>query len=217
MRALLLDLYHTLATFDWSVLSSHLQRSFELDADSLFHGFVRTRETRSVGRHGSYAGDLAAIAAACGVQRSSEHFARLAREMTELSTRHVSLYPDVLPALREWRAAGIKLAIVSNCDHVTTDVAVALQLANAVDAVVLSHEVGFHKPHPRIFLEALERVGCTPAEAAFVDDQAAFLDGAAALGLRTFRIERAQAVASGEAGAHPVITELGALSQLLLR
>ena len=38
------------------------------------------------------------------------------------------------------------------------------------DAVVISAEVGLHKPQPEIYLLAAERLGVEPAECVFVDD-----------------------------------------------
>jgi putative hydrolase of the HAD superfamily len=44
------------------------------------------------------------------------------------------------------------------------------RIADAFDPLIVSAEVGIAKPDPRIYRLALERLGVSPAEAAFVDD-----------------------------------------------
>lgn len=48
--------------------------------------------------------------------------------------------------------------------------------------------VGMRKPHPEIFLHALEKVGCKPEEAVFLDDIGSNLKAAAKLGIRCIRV-----------------------------
>jgi putative hydrolase of the HAD superfamily len=65
-----------------------------------------------------------------------------------------------------------RLAVVSNT-HTPTLVPnhlAALGLSEAMDAVVLSVEVGRRKPHPAIYRAALERLGPHPRDAVFVGD-----------------------------------------------
>lgn len=61
----------------------------------------------------------------------------------------------------------------------------ALDLAQHLDFVVNSSEVGIAKPNPGIFRLALARMGVQPDEAAFVDDTAANVSAASALGIRS--------------------------------
>lgn len=61
-----------------------------------------------------------------------------------------------------------------------------LGVAERVDAIVLAGEVGAEKPDPRIFVEALARVGAAPDECVFVgDDPVADVQGAGELGMTT--------------------------------
>ncbi len=63
-----------------------------------------------------------------------------------------------------------------------------LGLADLVDAVVLSCEIGCAKPSSAIYRSALDRLGVEAARAVFVDDQAAYCSAAAALGMRSVHI-----------------------------
>jgi putative hydrolase of the HAD superfamily len=100
-------------------------------------------------------------------------------------------YPDALPALRELRAAGLRLAIVSNWDCSLPDWLRAPGLLDAVDAVVSSAEVGRAKPDRAVFLHALERLGTAPAGALHVGDSLANdYEGARAAGIRALLLVR---------------------------
>jgi FMN phosphatase YigB (HAD superfamily) len=50
--------------------------------------------------------------------------------------------------------------------------------------------VGVAKPDPRIYQAALDALAARPEEAVFVDDQAAYCEGAEAIGIRSFLILR---------------------------
>jgi FMN phosphatase YigB (HAD superfamily) len=51
------------------------------------------------------------------------------------------------------------------------------------DVIVYSHEVGFLKPDPRSYHAVCERLGCAPEQAVLLDDVAANIDGARAVGM----------------------------------
>ena len=92
--------------------------------------------------------------------------------------------------LESLRGRGLKLAVVAN--HwpepawlVRVDVE-RLGVAERVDAVVLSGDVGARKPDPRIFEHALAELGVDATAALFVGDRlAADVAGAAAVGMTT--------------------------------
>jgi HAD superfamily hydrolase (TIGR01509 family) len=51
------------------------------------------------------------------------------------------------------------------------------------DGVVISGDVGMHKPQPEIFLLGAERTGVAPSECVFVDDLRENCEGAEAVGM----------------------------------
>ena len=74
------------------------------------------------------------------------------------------------------------------------------------DGVVISGDVGLHKPQPEIFLLGCERVGLEPAECVFVDDLRENCEGAEAVGMtavlhRGAEHHRARARAAAGGGA----------------
>ncbi len=114
-----------------------------------------------------------------------------ATEMVELWTRHenFTLYDDVLPVLEELRGHGCKLGLVSNGERDLEEF--AAHHALDVDVAVGSRSFGRTKPHPSIFAAALERLEVEPADAAMVGDSYADdIEGARALGMRAFLLDR---------------------------
>jgi epoxide hydrolase-like predicted phosphatase len=79
------------------------------------------------------------------------------------------------------RASGIRTGLVSN-SWSTSHYDRAL-LAELFDSVVISAEVGMHKPEPEIYLLASKRVGVEPERCVFVDDLRENCEGAEAVGM----------------------------------
>lgn len=92
-------------------------------------------------------------------------------------------YPDAAPVLAELRNRGIRTAMISNIGFDLRPMLAASGIAELLDEVVLSYEVGAQKPDPKIFRLSCDRLGVEPERALMVGDTAA--DGAAvAVGCR---------------------------------
>ena len=87
-----------------------------------------------------------------------------------LGPASLALFPDVLPALRRLKAAGLKLAVVSNWHCGLGHFCTELGLGEVVDEVVASAEVGHAKPDPEIFAEAVRRLGVPARHVLHVGD-----------------------------------------------
>jgi putative hydrolase of the HAD superfamily len=92
--------------------------------------------------------------------------------------------PGAAEALSQLRAAGLRLACVSNWDVTLRPQLERAGLGGLFDAIVSSAEARAAKPDPRIFLLALERLGVPPAAALHVGDSEPDRAGARAAGLR---------------------------------
>jgi putative hydrolase of the HAD superfamily len=191
VRAVLLDLYDTMAWTQWPTMRAELEDRFGIGQADLLRAFTTTRQARSIGAYGSAEGDLAAVLEAAGVPADEQLVHELNQtRMKAFAEQGVHLWEDSLPTLRELRARGLRTAIVSNCDHSTRPIVDELGLEREADAVVLSFEVGVAKPDPGIYWAALDALDARPEEAVFVDDQAAYCEGAEAIGIRSFLILR---------------------------
>lgn len=89
---------------------------------------------------------------------------------------------DVLQVVRELRRV-VKVAIFTNATNkVLLDLG-KLSLISEVDAILYSSDLGFSKPSPESFHETLRRLGVRANEVVFVDDTAANVDAASAVGI----------------------------------
>lgn len=77
------------------------------------------------------------------------------------------LYPDALPALRELRSGGYRLAVMAN----QPAEAMAFLQTLPVDRVATSAGWGIAKPDPAFFLRVAEDVGASPEHIAYVGDR----------------------------------------------
>ena len=140
VRAVLLDLYDTLAWSEWPALRGELEDRIGVSTADLLRAYVTTRPARSIGTYGSAEGDLAAVLEAAGAPADPVLVADLVRRTEEFLLTGVTLHEDALPTLRELRRRGVRTAVVSNCDHTTRPVVQRLGLYEEADAVVLSFE-----------------------------------------------------------------------------
>jgi putative hydrolase of the HAD superfamily len=211
MDAVLVDLYDTLVWSEWSILRERIAEATGVENRRLAQAFVATRDARGVGAFGSAEGDTRAVLEAAGLEPTDDEVRRVVAIETEVLVEDggVRLYEDSVPALRALRDRGIRTAVVSNCDHLTRPIVDRLGLSAEVDAIVLSFEAGEMKPDPDIYLRALEAVRADAARAAFVDDQPGYLDGAEAVGMRVFFINRdGWELEAGEIDHRPVVSNL---------
>ena len=123
---------------------------------------------------------------------TSPDFPRFMMRLNELSLQlKFVLYDDVLPAFKALKERGLTLGLVTNVDADMHEVCKELGLADYLDFIVTSGEVKASKPHPRIFLKALEKAGVSNSEAAHVGDQPDIdVAGAKAAGIKPILIDR---------------------------
>jgi putative hydrolase of the HAD superfamily len=103
-------------------------------------------------------------------------------------TTYSSVAADVIPTLSKLRDRQFKLALVSNTFIPGFVLDRHLELHSLLDFFptrIYSSEVGYRKPHRRIFQMALDAVGVNPEEALFVGDLVkADIVGARRVGMR---------------------------------
>ena len=81
------------------------------------------------------------------------------------------LFDDVLSTLKVLRERQLILGLLTNLNKDVSSICRSLGLGPYLDLVVTSEEAGSDKPHPPIFLMALERAGVDASEAIHVGDQ----------------------------------------------
>ncbi len=100
---------------------------------------------------------------------------------------------DLLAFLRGLRPR-IKTGLISNAwPDMRSTTALCLN-ATVFDTLLFSGEEGVAKPGPEIYLRALARLAVAPAEAVFVDDVLANVEGARAVGMVGVQFKESRAV-----------------------
>jgi putative hydrolase of the HAD superfamily len=115
----------------------------------------------------------------------------VAEAITEgwLHSENFELYEDALPVLAELRRRGLKIGLVSNTSRDLD--AFIRHFKLDVDAWVASGTHGKVKPSPSIFRAVLELLQVEPEAAVMVGDSPADdIEGAQAIGMRAFLIDR---------------------------
>ena len=101
------------------------------------------------------------------------------------------LYPDVLPAVRELRSAGLHIGVLSDWGSNLLPIIQALGLDGELDFVIASGAVGLSKPDPAFFRLGASRVGVPPGESLMVGDSyRADVLGAQSAGMDAILIRR---------------------------
>jgi putative hydrolase of the HAD superfamily len=129
----------------------------------------------------------------CGV--AGEKLDRLATDLSHLfragTRRRMFIFPTVKQGLEEI-GKSYRLGIVSNAQEAFTLPELDMyELRPYFETIVLSSQARVKKPNAGIFKAALDRMGLTPREAAFVgNDLFADIMGAGKLGMRTIYVGR---------------------------
>jgi FMN hydrolase / 5-amino-6-(5-phospho-D-ribitylamino)uracil phosphatase len=104
-------------------------------------------------------------------------------------SKSISVDPEVLATLKRLSGEGYAMELVSNVallPHLMRADLDRLGIGRYLSGSVFSSEVGVRKPDPRIFREALARIGADPATTVFVGDRLYDdVSGARAVGMRT--------------------------------
>jgi putative hydrolase of the HAD superfamily len=146
----------------------HVKEKFRSDPEAL--GLLRKLEKGEV--------DVdefePAFASAIGVSDSSGLVERLFR----------GIGPDerMLDAVRAARGAGVRTGLISNSWGSGLEYDPAL-MEELFDAVVISGDVGMHKPEPEIFELGASRIGVAASDCVFVDDLRENCEGAEKVGM----------------------------------
>jgi putative hydrolase of the HAD superfamily len=109
--------------------------------------------------------------------------------LPKLIRYEVELWNNYDQRILRWAASlrtrGFRTAILSNLPRVLGEELRATPgFLDSFDHVTFSYELGFVKPEPAIYEDALRGLGVRAAEAVFLDDRPENVEGALAVGLR---------------------------------
>ncbi|KAF1703081.1 hydrolase [Pseudoxanthomonas suwonensis] len=134
--------------------------------------------------------DLAGAAAFFGIPIREQLLDELQSDLKhELDS--IAVYEDARATVRSAKERGWKVGI---CSNLALPYGERLKcLLPEMDAYSLSYAVGAIKPDPRIYLHALDSLGCSADETFFVGDTFdADYVGPTSIGMRAWHLQRAQ-------------------------
>lgn len=117
---------------------------------------------------------------------------------------HAVIRPEAVAAIEEAKAAGCKLAILSNELDLFygSDFRRRLPLLERFDVIVDATHTGILKPDPRAYAACTEQLGLPAQACVFVDDQLRNVRGGERAGLRTVHFDVMQPQSSYDAALH---------------
>lgn len=128
-------------------------------------------------------------------------------------TTCLSVFADAPPAIRLARQNGLAVGVLSNFALASLEASLRTTgLAAWVDAACAATVIGFAKPDPAAYRMVAGRLGVSPQECLFFDDEMVCVEGARAVGMTAYRVDRRLAAHDLAAG---VVADLSAMGELL--
>ena len=109
-----------------------------------------------------------------------------ARGLLARLAHHLDLDEPMVDLVREVRAAGVPVALVSN--SLGRDCYARVDLDELFDVTVISGQVGVSKPSRRIYAIAADRLGLAPEQCVAIEDSATGVRSAVAAGVPTLAV-----------------------------
>ena len=136
------------------------------------------------------------------------------RELQQFNyTSILFAYPDARPALEWAHRHGLRVGVLSNFSLASIDASLeAVGLAELVDVAAAAPVIGVPKPHPEAYHYVLQRLEARPAECLFFDNKPLHVEGARALGMQAFLVDREGA---GDRLSDGVVCDLLSLSTIV--
>ena len=160
------------------------------DVDVFRDAWVASAVQRQTGIHATVEDNVRAVCASIGaVLPDDELLAAALAPRAAMYAKGFRPRPGALETLRELKARGSPIALVSMCAPDSPALWRASPLAPFVDVEVFSCETGLRKPDPAIYLAASDGLGVAPGRCLYCGDGAyGELTGAEAVGMTAFLI-----------------------------
>ncbi len=122
-------------------------------------------------------------------------------------------FPDARAALTASRQRDLKVGVLSNFSLASLDAALtAAGLADLVDIACAAMVIGAAKPAPASYLSVTHALGVAPDECLFFDDETPCVEGAKALGMQAYLVDRRR---NNHALLQRIVRDLSALPTIL--
>lgn len=106
--------------------------------------------------------------------------------------KDLCLFPETRKVLDWFKAHGFRMGVISNTGPSLGLTLEAAGISGYFDCAVCSELIGARKPDEGIYRAALDALGVKAEESIYVDDQTKGVNGARALGMTAFLIDRSR-------------------------
>lgn len=186
IQAVIFDLFETLIT-EWGhekYTKLKISEDLHLDYDLFNLYWEENSSGRYLGKV-SFEESIRYVCQKCGVQLDTDQLAYIVgKRMSTKAACFESIDPDVITLLKELKARGFRLAILSNCSSEEVTTIRQSRLCSYFDTLILSYEVGLSKPDPLIYGKVLSDLHLVAEECLYTGDGGSSeLEGARAAGM----------------------------------
>jgi len=207
IKAVFFDLYHTLVRFEppREELQARALKEFGIEVkpevfrqplfiadEFIYQEIARSplSQRSAEDKMNLYARYQGILLKEAGIEASEQLILGLLGKMQKTDMK-LGLFDDVLPVLTDLNDRGLILGLISNVDRDIAPLLSELGLTSLLQVVVTSQNVGFNKPQPEIFYEALKQAGIQAPEAIYVGDQYQIdVVGASKVGMKGVLLDR---------------------------
>ncbi len=187
IKAVFFDLYHTLVRYDppaeelWAMalgdfgiatMPEDFRRPLIVADEFMYQELARSPLSRrsTEEKIALYVRYQEIVLKETGIEASPQLILSLLGKMQRFDMKLV-VFDDVMPVLADLKNRGLILGLISNIDRDITPLLNDLGLLSLLQVVVTSVGIGYNKPQPEIFQEALRQAGVQSSEAIYVGDQ----------------------------------------------
>ena len=222
-HAVVFDLFGTLIpkwdTGRSTVTLTRMARHLDLSMEEFAEAWGETYWNRELGRttlKQSVRCAMESIGATLSEGRIEDAY-RMWAALIELSIKPRN--SEVVETLREIRARGFKIGLISNCGPEVPSLVRESAFARFIDHATFSCEIGIAKPDPRIFEAHCRELGVKPEQSVFLGDGGSYeLDGAQSVGMESIFLRIDEEIAAEglpEGVAEWTGREMGRLEDIL--
>lgn len=186
--AVIFDLFGTLidiwpqSTYDR--VSEQVCAALDVPADQFRRLWMECSPQRNRGEFGGTEEDIQHVCRMIGANPSHARIVAATELRLDLQRRNQQPRPGAIATLRELKAKGYKVALVSDAYKDVPRVWGDSQFATLMDTAIFSCDMGVTKPDPKMYQTACERIAIAPERCVYVGDGGSSeLTGAKAMGM----------------------------------
>ena len=195
-KAVIFDLYGTLvSSFSMREHESVVREMAAIvgaPPDDFARMWFDSYDWRAIGKISSPEDNIRFICEKLGMAAEESKVREAAKVRYEFIRQGLKPWPETQPVISKLKSMGYKVGLISDCSAETPISWESSPLARLIDVAIFSCLVGFKKPEPRIYLQAVEQLGVKPEECLYIGDGSSDeLSGAASAGMHPVMIRAA--------------------------